>query len=544
MPVNAQHLHTYFLFPFSIDREAVLEAHGHVWKKRTQWIDGLDEWIASHTAPFLAWERSTYTHFDLESPAYQDMVFFHPIVRRVFFDSTGQAGSREALLHCYTMRPPEGTRVIFEGEDAKGRSAAVDVTELRLFLFANGIGVLSIGVQAHQISTRQALWINEMMRKVYPSSGRALREGRFPNRLALVLESANGRKVVAEERFERCDIVGFQPPLAATITQLIYFADYEAQEFEPVLDERMIVYTYLQLDPETLSEGYIESEAYQVLLSRLLWVDQEGSDFRYERGFLGERMKAQLYRRWAHQGTYYGFTSYSNITAAVGTFDCEDHQLGEGFLIHRMFDSRYYLMALVALFYRATLLDFAERTALASRRLTLVDGRLTPGNVRLAEELRADFLQFSNYWHFHELANKEEEAEHFEMQCREYRINSMKDEIEGEVESLEASVQRHYQYRNTDAINRVAVLSLILGMGAMMTGFFGMNFGGTFGQTFFNPTDPAPAAYYVALAVVIVFSLGAISFGVYVVASNWVDYRGIIDPGSKHRRGVGSLRKD
>lgn len=544
MPVNAQHLHTYFLFPFSIDREAVLDAHEHIWRKRTQWIDGLDEWIASHTAPLLPWERAPYTQFDMDSPAYQDMVFFHPIVRRVFFDTTGQFASREALLHCYTMRPPAGSRLVFEAGDAKGRSAAVEVTDLRLFLFANGIGVLSIGVDAHGISMRQALWINEMMRKVYPSSARALREGRFPNRLALVHETGETRRVVAEERFERCDIVGFQPPLAATITALIYFADYEAQEFEPVLDERMIVYTYLQLDPASLPPDYVESQDYQVLLSRLLWVEQEGADFRYERAFLAERMETQLYRRWAHQGTYYGFTSYSNITAAVGTFDCDDHQLQEGFLIHRMFDTRYYLMALVALFYRATLLDFAERTALASRRLILVDGRLTPGNVRLAEELRADFLQFSNYWHFSELANKEEEGEHFEMQCREYRIGAMKDEIEGEVESLEGSVQRHYQYRNTDAINRVAVLSLILGAGAMFTGFFGMNFGGRFAQTFFNPPDPPPAAYFVALAIVILFSIGAISFGVYVVVSNWGDYRGIIDPGSKHRRSVGSLRKD
>ncbi len=40
--------------------------------------------------------------------------------------------------------------------------------------------------------------------------------------------------------------------------------------------------------------------------------------------------------------------------------------------------------------------------------------------------LRAEFLHFSNYWHFDELANKEEELEHFELQCRFYRIAAMK----------------------------------------------------------------------------------------------------------------------
>jgi hypothetical protein len=256
-------------------------------------------------------------------------------------------------------------------------------------------------------------------------------------------------------------------------------------------------------------------------------------------------MARQMYTRWGHQGTYYGFTSYSNVTAAIGTFDCDEHQLQEGFLIHRMFNTRYYLMALVALFYRATLLDFSERTALATRRLTAAgDGRMSPENVRIAEDLRASFLEFSNYWQFDELANKEEEAEHFRMQCREYGIEQMQREIEDEVESLEASVQRHYQFRNTEAINRVAMLSLMLGAGAMFTGFFGMNFGGGFGSTFFNPPEPPPAAFYIALAAVILFSLGAVGFGIYVVVSNWADYRSILDPGSKHGRSPGSLRRE
>jgi hypothetical protein len=543
MPTGVQHLHTYFLFPFSIDREAVLQAHPAVWRKGAQWIDGLDEWIASHPAPFLSWRRSPYTRFDLESPAYQDMVFFHPVVRRVFFDTTGQDGSRESLLHCYTMRPPPDARIWFEGEDAKGRSAAVEVTDLRLFLFANGIGVLSLGVEARNTSVRQALWINEALRKVYPSSARAIREGRAPCRLAMTLESAGARTSLAEERFERCDMSGFLPPLTRTVTSLLYFADYDQQEFEPVLDERMIVYTYAQLDPATLPPGYLDSHEYQVLLSRLLWVEQDGAEFRYEPGFLLPRMQAQLYRRWAHQGTYYGFTSYSSITTAIGAFDCDEHQLREGFLIHRMFNTRYYLMALVALFYRATLLDFAERTALASRRLTGADGRLTPESVRIAEELRADFLQFANYWHFEELANKEEEAEHFRMQCAEYRVPAMKAEIEGEVESLETSVQRHYQARNTEAINRVAMLSLILGAGAVLTGFFGMNFARGFGEVFFNPTGQYPVLHYLAIAVVVLYTLGAVGFGVWVVAANWGDYRKIIDPRGDRRRSAGSLRK-
>jgi hypothetical protein len=545
MAANAQHLHTYYFFPFSIDKEGVRETHGHIWKEETRWIDGLDEWIGSHQAPYLdmVWKRTPYTQFDLNSRAYQDMIFFHPIVRRVFFDTTGQEGSREALLRCYTMQPPIGGKLYYECEDNKGGKASVEVTDLRLFLFANGIGILSLGVEAWNIPIKHALWINESMRKVYPSSARQIREGRSPSRSALVLDQKGSRTRLAEETAETGVMKGFQPPLARTIKSLIYFAEYNKQEFEPVLDERMIVYTYLEIDPGSVPAGYKDSEEYQILLSRILYVEHDGDAYRYEVNFLRERMQEHIYRRWAHQGTYYGFTSYSNVTVAIGQFDCGGHQLSEGFLIHRMYDTRYYLMALVGLFYRATLLDFGERTALVSRRLYESDTRLTPDSVLATNHLRAEFLHFSNYWHFDELANKEEELEHFELQCRFYRITAMKQEISEEVESLGASIQEHYQFRNTEAINRVAMLSLILGIGAMITGFFGMNFGRGFAETLFEPMGDFPLIHLSAVAFVILLALGVLLFSVYVVAVNWADYRDILDPHGKKVR-ARSLRRE
>jgi hypothetical protein len=545
MSASAQHLHTYFFFPFSIDKEGVRETHGHIWKDDARWIDGLDEWIGGHKPPYLdmVWKRTPYTQFDLNSRAYQDMIFFHPIVRRVFFDTTGQEGSREALLRCYTMHPPIGGKLFYECEDNKGGKASVEVTDLRLFLFANGIGILSIGVEAWNLPMKQAQWINESMRKVYPSSARQIREGRSPSRSALVLDQKGTRTRLAEETAETGVMKGFQPPLARTIKSLIYFAEYSKQEFEPVLDERMIVYTYLEIDPASVPPDYKDSNDYQVLLSRLLYVENAGDSFRYEVNFLRDRMDEHLYRRWAHQGTYYGFTSYSNITATIGQFDCGGHQLSEGFLIHRMFDTRYYLMALVSLFYRATLLDFGERTALVSRMLYESDRHLTPDNVLAANHLRSEYLHFSNYWHFDELANKEEELEHFELQCRFYRISAMKAEIQEEVESLGASVQEHYQFRNTEAINRVAMLSLILGIGAMVTGFFGMNFGRSFAETLFEPMGDWPLIHVTAVSGVIMLAVGVLLFAVYVVAVNWSDYRDILDPHGKKVR-ARSLRRD
>ncbi|MEK7403836.1 MAG: hypothetical protein AAB225_01890 [Acidobacteriota bacterium] len=549
-PAGILHLHTYFLFPFSIDKQAVLKDHPEIWARHQHWIDGLDEWITAHAAPGASpvsdklggWRRAAYTRFDMDSPAYQDMVFFHPFVRRVFFDTTeesGEAGEKESLLRCYRI-PLAGKKLWYEAEDNKGRRATVEVTDLRLFLFANGIGVLSIGVEAFRLPVTEALWINESMRKVYPSSGRQVREGRIPNRMTFVLEQNGAREVLVEEKFETGEMIGFLPPLARTITSLVYFGDYAQQEYEPVLDERMIVYTYFAVDPGAVPPDFIHSEDYQVLLSRFLYVDRDGPAYRYEQEFTRALMKENLYRRWAHQGTWYGFTSYSNITATIGTRDCDEHRLREGFLIHRMFDSRYYLMTLVALFYRATLLNFNERTALVSKRLYLdqEDGKLTLDNMRLANALRAEFLHFSNYWYFEELANKDEEMEHFALQCRQYRLEPMKVGIEVELEKLDASLHNYNQMRNTEAVNRLAMLSLILGAGAVLTGFFGMNFGRQFARLFFEPDQWALPVHWTAVVIVSVLAFTALAFGIFVVVANWTDYRDIFRPGprEKHRR--------
>lgn len=562
MAAAFQHFHTYFLLPVSIDKEAVSEDHPEIFCRHASWMSGLEEWIRhpSHrhgeklVAAIGGWKRAAYMTFDVDSPAYQDMVFFHPFVRRVFFDSAElwtDATENESLLQCFAMTPPAGSRLWFTAEDAKGRCASVEVTDLRMFLFANGIGILSIGVEGMSIPEAQALWINEMMRKIYPSSSRQLREGRAPSRLAFEWEApgGSGRETLAEERFGHVEMTGFLPPMARTIQALLHFADYEAQEYEPVLDERMIVYTYATIDPGSVGGEFVRSDQYQVLLSRLLYVDRAGPDYRYDPDFTVSEMYRQLYRRWAHQGTYYGFTSYSNVTCSIGHFDCDEHELREGFLIHRMFTTRYYLMALVTLFYRATLLDFAERTALVSKLLYADHQhghRISTGNVRLTAELRSDFLHFSNYWYFDELANKDEENQHFLLQVREYRIDSMKREVEQEIDKLNDSLHGYYQFRNTEAVNRLAMLSLILGAGAVVTGFFGMNFSGLFGRVLFEPPAGQTQAHWASILFVTLFAVCTLSFGLYVVISNWADYRESLLPRwwlARTARHMGSLRR-
>jgi hypothetical protein len=552
-----EQLQTYFLFPFSVDKEAVVEDHGPIWQNCKTWIEGLDGWVSQNhgaTASVVkhlgGWKRDPLRSFDLDSRAYQEMVFFHPFVRRVFFD-TGDtyrpAGDeQEALVRNYRiiLDGSGEKRLVLEAEDNRGRGACVDVFDLRLLLFANGIGILSIGVQASRVPADVALWINEMMRKVYPSSRRQVREGRTPKRITLALLDGEKRISVAEERFETGNMIGYLPPLSRIITSLLYFANYSHQEFEPILDERMIVYTYVAIDENSVGKEYKATREYEVLVSRFLYVDRWGSDFRYDEEFVRKQMRRHTYRRWAHQGTVYGATSYSNVTICIGLFECDEHMLAEGFLLQRMFNQRYYFMVNAALFYRATLLSFAERTAIVSRFLhdRVPFGEITDNEYDLVNELLSDFQFFSNYWYFSELANKDEEIEHFQMQCKAYRLEPINKEVEEEIEKLKAAMDSFQTERNTEAVNRLAMISMILGCGAVVTGFFGMNFGQWFERLFFNPQGVPSWVHYASILFVSLFSIGALSFAGYLVVENWRDYRWILVPRARGKNRA-SLRR-
>ena len=537
---TVSHLDTRFLFPFSIDVEEVKAAHPEIWGAGRRWIEGLDEFVTTaalrypqqpvirHVGP---WKRSPYVAFDLDSQGYQDLVFFHPFTRRVFFDLAGEEGmtERETLLRLYRLAVPDGVRLLYAAEDLNGNAAEVQVNSLALLLFANGIGILSLGIEAFGITTEQALWINESMRKIYPSSGRQVREGRAPWRSALVLERNSERTTIVEHDYRQGSLDRLLPPLAKTITSLLYFLDYADEDYEPVLDESMVVYSYASLDPAGLPPDFAKSEECQILLSRFLYVDRAGSEYRYEPKFIKRHMRKHLYTRWAHFGTYYGFTSYSSVTFTIGGYQCDFHRIEEGLLVHRMFASRYFIMAMIALFYRATLLDFSERVALVSKRLYLDQwfGRFHLDNIQLTGRVRAEFLHFNTHWYFDELTNKDEECEHFQMQCRQYRTEVMRQDLERELDSLNMSLHTFYQFRATEAVNRLALFSVILGCGAVVTGFFGMNFSHVF-DFLLKPAPGLRWIFWGSLSFAAIVAACALWFAVWAIVVNWADYRNSI----------------
>jgi hypothetical protein len=187
---------------------------------------------------------------------------------------------------------------------------------------------------------------------------------------------------------------------------------------------------------------------------------------------------------------------------------------------------------MIALFYRAALLDFSERTALVSRCL-LQDqqsGRLTSTSINMVNDLRTEFLNFCSYWHFDELSCKQTDNDVFRRLCAEYKVDTMKETLSRDLSHMGEFVYNFYQLRNTEAVNRLAMLSLIFGGGAVLTGFFGMNFSREFGELIFEGKGGSALLHYGLVTLVSGVVVGSMGLGTFVLLRNWRDYMTILKP--------------
>jgi len=126
----------------------------------------------------------------------------------------------------------------------------------------------------------------------------------------------------------------------------------------------------------------------------------------------------------------------------------------------------------------------------------------------MVNELRTEFLDFSSYWHFDDISFKQSDNDLFRRRCAEYKIVHMKEILADEFRHMAEFVYNFYQLKISEAVNRLAIPSLIFCGGAVLTGFFGMNFGREFGRFFFEGETGWGFGYYFMVVLVCCFVFG------------------------------------
>ncbi len=216
-----------------------------------------------------------------------------------------------------------------------------------------------------------------------------------------------------------------------------------------VFDDRMFV---------NVAYGYTGPQCDEAHLDRLfklaLFVDREGDTFQdldgyaYDPEFLESLTSVCRYDRWRKMGTLSGYTNYSNVYLGHNWYFCNIIAKDHIPLI-------YGRMLLMTLFYQASLRFY-------NRKVMLITEKLPQGNQTIEEsllfeiqQLRKEFIRFTNVYWFHDVTSQIQGQEIFDKQQQALELNRDYAFIKDEMERLDEYLQGCYNLESTKSSGKL-----------------------------------------------------------------------------------------
>ena len=463
------------------------------------------------------WQKE---HFDIDKPeCYQEYIYFHPYVRDILFqigknrssDSKGKNQRQRDNLSpiCYyefRSQDDQFTRgkLKIEYRSGFGNNAPIEtisypVTHLAIHEFFNDIAIMAIqvtqeagedirekpfwkqcvaieGFRRDRLICRDALKFNELARKIYLSFPEQFTEGKIPRSVKLELGSKENSidytkaHTFSEDKFKYKKI---NPVKSEIIDGLVgEFLGYDKpvdKSFHGLLDDRMVVFTFLCFAGELKSKCRETIDEHEALFSRIMYVDQAGEGYAYQKKFIRKKMSHLVYRRWSNGGSLYGYTRYSSAYTGFGDFF--------GDKLFQDFNSMYYQLALISLYYRSSLIDFSDKVANTTKQLVNKKDRSHCRNSRKGFlRLKENFMQFSNRYWFQEVTNQDQGIEIFELYKKSFDFETMYKQIKDEIDRGDEYLNTLQQIELNVFTRNFSRYGLVLAGLAILVGFFGINF--------------------------------------------------------------------
>jgi len=148
-----------------------------------------------------------------------------------------------------------------------------------------------------------------------------------------------------------------------------------------------------------------------------------------------------------------------------------------GFLYNH-FQSMYYQIAVLLLFYRGALLNFSDRSEKLSKRLHEISRTDTKGLRKTLEQVEAlhkDFLLFRNRYWFREVTAQDQGIEMFDLWSRKLRNQELMKDVEEEIKELFSYVNSLHEKNISNTNTILTIIGSILIPIALLTGLLGMN---------------------------------------------------------------------
>ncbi len=217
------------------------------------------------------------------------------------------------------------------------------------------------------------------------------------------------------------------------------------QGFEQLYDDRMFVNVAYGLPGPAPATGVggDRSRELERLFSLALFVDRQEdawlNGYAYDNEFVQQRLTQDAFPIWQQSGALFGYTDFSNAYLGYNRFF--NHVIGPEHVPYH-----YERMLIVALFSQASLRYYSGRISVATEELTREVQ--TWGDTRF-QQLRRDFILFTNHYWFHDLSAQMQGKEIFARQQaalgleREYAF--IKDEMDRADDFLEGVRDKRMQ---------------------------------------------------------------------------------------------------
>ena len=214
--------------------------------------------------------------------------------------------------------------------------------------------------------------------------------------------------------------------------------------------------------------------------------DTSPGEFVYSRQFCQEQQKHQVYRRWEDIGSLFGFTDHSHVYMG---FSREARERIAPIHVPHI----YGRMTVLNLFYKALFDEYEFQISSLtpsindSRKLNwllwmldyLWDGFMrfvrSPKNLKQPKSLqwtlgrlRAEFMEFTNRYWFHEVTEQQQGKEVYDLQSRAMGLKESHDIIKEEIEKTE-------DYEKCKVRDRLTCVGLVITFAAVFVGLLSVD---------------------------------------------------------------------
>lgn len=436
---------------------------------------------------------------------YGEYIYFHDYVREFLFPrKTSLNSDTQHSVRVFEYKLPEKPqiRLTYSSQEesdhgnVKGQNTLMAwIKHIYLHLYPHGIGILSIetcdkATKDHPsqetktfanddtaMTGGELLLFNNMFRRLYPAYfERRDKDGAFQqvmgNEFPETVTVATSQRTIFEYSASKIPKTTFLkrnrsgkliPAFSSFIGPLLdgLFGQNDLPAYTPLLDDRMLVFSYIVF-PSSLKDS-LSQEDRDIFYSHFLYVDNPEKGYRYDRSFVMEIMEAATYSRWENYQTKIGFSRYSGVFLYFGHYD---H-------LYRTFESMYHQMFLLTIYYRVSLIRFADEMAQIARR--------DPGTAQLKnyeeylKELRGihtRFMHFMSICWFKEVTHQDQGIELFQLMRKAFDLDDMYAQVKEEIERADELGELLRQQHIAQFSNRMTIIGIIFAAAALIPVLF------------------------------------------------------------------------